>query len=403
MVVFARRTQAGFLVLLLLVIPLLVAGSPTAAQSGSLGVTPAELRVQEAQEGERYQRHVTIQNVLDTPTVFTLKLRGDVEPWTTTSPVDRMEVPAQTNARLQVDFDVPSDAYIGTHTGFLTIEADPGDQPEGSGLATSWAVTVLLNVTVGGDPFQELHWSQANAQDVEIGTSPIGTLDVTNAGNVVTLAQARAQVLDFHDDEVLAETETETSVIPGRTQTMRFEFDDALPEGQYRMHFQSTAPTTSYEATDTFKVVPPGALGKTGVLRFIEHEPWVKAGDPVRLAAVFDNTGNVSIARAGFTAEIYRDDRLVGVVESPTLVVLPGETQELAAFYTPEERGKHIIVGRVNYDGFETEPSESILNVQSSGPASLETLLPWMILAAVVIAASGWVLWRRNQAKRQQG
>lgn len=403
MVALVPRSRGILLVLLLLIVPLLLAAGPATAQSGSLGVTPAELRVEQAQEGERYGRQVTIQNVLDTPTVFTLKLRGDLEAWTTTAPADRLEVPAQTNAKLQVKFDVPSDAYIGSHTGFLTIEADPGDQPEGSGLATSWAVTVLLNVTVGGDPFQEVIWSQATAQDVEAGTPPIGSVNVANTGNVVTLAQARAQILDFHDDEVLAETQAQSSVIPGRTQTLQFEFDDPLPEGQYRMRFRSIAPTASYEATDTFKVVPPGALGKAGILRFIEHEPWVAAGEPVRLAAVFDNTGNVTIARAGFTAEVYRGDRLVGVVESPSLVVLPGETQELAAFYEPQERGKHIIVGRVNYDGFETEPSESILNVQSSGPASLGAMLPWLLLAAVVVAGTGWALWRRRQASRQEG
>lgn len=400
MVVVARKTGPGLAVLMLVALPLAIAAAPAVAQDGSLGITPAEVRVANAQEGERYERQVTVQNVMDTPTIFTLSLRGDVQPWTTVTPTHQLEVPAQTNAQIRLTFDVPTDTYVGTHTGFLTVQADPGEQPQGSGLSTAWAVTVLLNITVGGDPFEQLTWSEATAEDVEIGTPPSAFVRVVNSGNVVTLAQARAQVLAFHDDTVLAETQAQSTVIPGRQERLDFPFEQPLPEGQYRMRFISET-STAYETIEEFKVVPPGALGKEGILRFIEHEPWVAAGEPVRLTAVFDNAGTVTIARAAFVAEVYRGDRLVGVVESPSLVVPAGVTQELSAFYTPQEPGQHTIIGRVNYDGFETQPSESILNVERAGPLSPDAMVPWLILAGVVITGVGWAIWQRGRNPRR--
>lgn len=384
---------------LALALPLFLGAA--SAQGESLGVSPAEVRIENAQGGQSYERTVTVQNELSTATVFTLELRGDNEPWTTTDPIERLEVPARTNAQITVTFGVPEDAYTGTHAGFLTITADPREQPEGSGLAMAWGVTVLLNVIVGGEAEEQLTWSTPEAPDVEIGTPPMGFLTATNTGNIVSTATARAEVLAFDTDDVLAEAQAEAVVIPGRTERLEFTFEQTLPEGQYRMRFTAGAPSP-YEAIEPFKVVPPGALGKEGVLRYIEHEPWVRAGDPVKLTAAFDNTGTATIARAAFTAEIYLDDRLVGVVEGDSRVIHAGDSTGLSAFYTPEEAGRHTIVGRVNYDGFETLPSESVLNVQSDGGSTAGSWLPWLLFALVAAGAGGWFNWTRTRTRKRQ-
>jgi hypothetical protein len=368
----------------------------TTAQSGSLGVTPAEVQVTGAQPGQSYQRTVTVQNAMDTPTVFTLGLHGATAPWTQAQPAQQLQVPAGSSASITLTFNVPEDAYIGPHTGQLSINADPQNQPSGSGLATSWGVTVLFHIDVGGEAEERLTWTNAQAEDVEIGTPPRGHITVTNSGNVLSLARVQAQVLAFDTDTILAETTGQATVIPGQHTRIDLDFDTPLELGQYRMRFVSL--NDGHEATDGFKVVPVGALGKEGLLRFIEHEPWVQAGRPVRLTAVFENIGTITISQAAFTAEVYKDGRLLFVTESGPLVVRPGERSELVVYYTPEEPGEHRITGRVAYDGFQTLKSESILNVEpSTTPATTWLLLVPMLLAGIIVYA-GYQVHRRTRA-----
>lgn len=354
----------------------------------SLGVTPAEVTLPDSQRGETYVRQVSIQNEFDTPTHVTLELGGETGGWATTSPAHSLTVAAREHVDVQVRVEVPSDAANGAHAGFLRVVADAKQQPDGSGFALRYAVAVPLNVTVGGEQVVRMRWDSVHAENVETGTPPALVASAVNEGNVRTVARVRADVLPFSSDTVLASAEGAVEVLPGERAQLRVAFDAPLPEGQYRVRVHAEPDGGAEARIVAFKVLPPGSLSKDGFLRYIEHEPRVQPGQPVKLSAVFENTGKAPIGRAKLLAEVYVDGVLVAVVESDPRVVGVGERVNLTAFYTPATGGVHRIVGHVSYDGFDAMPTESLIAVEAAPAATGSPSLAPLALGAAGAAAA---------------
>lgn len=382
-----------------------VPGPLGAAQAQeSLGVTPPEHEVEDAQRGQAYERRVTIQNQFDSPTLVTLEPLGEVGNWTSTEPASGFEIPPRSDASLRLAIRVPGDAANGLHTGFLRIVAEPKAQPSGSGFALRYAVAVVLNVTVGGEAVVRLRWVAVEAANVEVGSAPDVVVRVANEGNVRTAARGEAEVLDASGRPLatpLVATFAE-EVIPGETRGIRVPFERGLPLGSYVARVRAVAPE-AFVGEDPFTVCAPGCVGKEGILRFLEHEPRAEAGLPVKVTAVFENVGTVPIGRAKFTGEVYLEDTLVAVLTSDELVVPVGARANLSSFFTPTQPGTHRIVGKVTYDGFETPPNESILAV--SGGAGLGglgfALPPWAPYAGLALAALLLVALGRRRRRRR--
>lgn len=388
-----RVRRAAVLLFALLALSVPTVPSATAAESAprteSLGVTPAEVQVPDAQRGESYLRQVSIQNEFDSPTRVTLELSGETGGWATTLPADALTVGPREHATLEVRLAVPDDAANGVHSGQLRVVAEAKQAPDGSGFALRYAVAIPLNVTVGGDQVVRMRWVDVQSPDVETGTPPSVVAAALNEGNVRTVARLRAELMPFASEEVLATAEGFTEVLPGARGEVRVAFDEALPEGQYRVRVQAE-PASAAEPPRVlaFKVLPPGSLDKDGLLRYIAHEPRVVAGQPVKLSAMFENTGTTSIGRAKLVAEVYVDGVLVAVVESEPRVVGVGEQANLTAFYTPTSGGVHRIVGRVTYDGYEAMPSEGILTVRDDATSASPIRFHPVVLGAAGLVAA---------------
>ncbi|HET6405152.1 MAG TPA: hypothetical protein VFH78_10930 [Candidatus Thermoplasmatota archaeon] len=351
-----------------------------AAEGESLGVTPTEVVVSSAQRGETYVREVTLQNQFDTPSRFVLEREGEVGEWARVEPAEDVLLPPRTNERLRVVLVVPPETPNGPHEGMLRFVGAPKEQPGGSGFALRYAVAVPLHVDVGGDQLVQLRFLAADARDVEAGTPPVVAVGVTNEGNVRTQARATAHVLDAAGAEI-ASASNATRLRPGERGELRIPLPAPLPEGTYRVLVRpDDAPPL---AETSFKVVPPGTLGKEGTLRFLQHEPSTFAGYPIRVGGHFENTGASAIARARLVGEAWQGDRLVGVFSSEELSVAAGESIELVAYFTSPVAGPLRLVAHVVYDGFRTPPNEGILVV---GGAAGEAGAAWHPIAAGGVA-----------------
>jgi hypothetical protein len=378
------------------------------AQAPSLGVTPPQVDLLDAQRGEGYEVQVEVQNQFDTPTEVTLTPLGETGNWTTSDPASGFQVPARTNQAITLTIAVPGDAPNGLHTGFLQLIAEPKEQPTGSGFALRYAVAVVLNVTVGGEAVVKLRWSDAEANDVEQGSMPDVAVLVRNEGNVRATPSATARILAPDGATLLLTGQGELEeagdagqlgLRPGQTATVRFRFDGAPLAARsepYRAELRSTGPGELAERLP-FHVVPVGTLGKEGALRFLAHEPWVDPGKPVKVTAVFENTGQALISAAKFTGEVSLDGQLVAVLDTDALVVPAGRSANLSAFFTPAEPGVYAIRGQVTFDGFTSEPNDSLLNVRAQaartsgqGAGLALPLGAWAVggLAALALAGS---------------
>lgn len=389
---------------LALALALLAPALPLAqAQEGqSLGITPPNVEVAGAQRGQSYQRTVTVQNQFDTPTVLTVEPLGAAGAWTASVPGTGHEVPPRTSQPLTLTIAVPADAANGVHTGFLRIVAEPKGQPDGSGFALRYAVAVVLNITVGGEAIVNLRGVDARAEDVEAGHPPVVAATMENLGNVRAAARATAEVLDAATRASVPGalgTGEVPDVRPGQQVEVPLAFPAALPPGTYLARVRSPD-DAGFERVVEFKVVPPGSLGKKGELRALEHEPWVQAGHPVKVVCRFANTGPAAIAGARCSGEVLLDGRLVGVFESPALVVAPGAIANLTAYATPDRAGTYTLVAKVTYDGFESRPNESLLNVQggaaSPGGGGFDPFLLGLALIGIAVVAAVAALRRRR-------
>lgn len=389
-----RRRRVVLLVAALAVLPM---AASVSAQDESIGVTPAEISIVDAQPGETYLKQITIQNEFDTTTRITLDPMGEVGDWTRTEPVGPFEIPARTHRTIDAYITVPSDAFVGQHEGFLRVIAEAKEEPDESGYGIRWSVAVTLNVTVGGDPIVDLRFVDPQARDVEIGTSPKVSVGVVNEGNTQTTATAKAEILPLEGDEVLATASASVTTIPGEQARIAFPFESALPEGQYRARITSQ-PDAVFEETVPFKVVPPGMLGKDGRIRYLDHDPRADVGETVKVVALFENTGNTTISRAKLSLEAWLDGDLVEVLGSEGLVAPAGQTTNLTVYFTPEDPGRYRLVGVVNYDGFETPDNEGVLTVGGAAAAGqVPGLLGVVLLVVAGVGTGAFWLWRRDR------
>lgn len=372
--------------------PLLPSGPAQGAES--LGITPPNIEVVGAQRGQAYERSVVVQNQFDSPTVLTLEPLGAVGSWTTTAPGSGHEVPPRSQERLVLTIAVPGDAPNGLHSGFLRVVAEPKGQPQGSGFALRYAVAVVLNVTVGGEALIKLRGLDARAEDVEVGTPPVVYATLANEGNVRAPARATVEVLDAATSAPVAgaaATGDVAEVRPGQQVEVPMTLPQALPEGPYLARVRSPD-DPAFERIVEFRVVPRGLLGKRGELRALEHEPWVEAGRPLKVACLFANTGSGPISAAKCSGELRLDGRLVAVFTSDALVVPAGQVASLVAYVTPDRPGAHTLVASVTFDGLTSRPNESVLNVQgdpSGGAAGGMALGSWPLLAGLALALVG--------------
>lgn len=375
----------------------LLLAPPAGAAEESFGVSPAELVIDGAQTGVSYRDQVEIQNEFDSETTVTLNLSGEVGAWTTLGRESGFTMEPRSRARINVTVEVPEDAVNGTYEGKLHLTADEKDQPNGSGASIRHSVSVLLNATVGGKPQVEIGWQGVRAQDVEVGSPPQASVQVVNQGNVRTDVEAEATVFPLSGRDSVAQARANERLIPGEQSRLAFTFDTALSEGTYRVRVQSTGPGVLDENA-TFNVVPPGALGKDGVLRFFEVPSKPSAGHPVEVQAVFENTGNTTIASAKATGKVLFDGQTVAVIESDALVVRPGDRTNLTAFFTPDEPGRYVVEGHVVYDGFRTVTKSSFVevtgNAGSTGPLEGQRL--WIAIGVAGAVLGGLWVYRRG-------
>ena len=163
-----------------------------------------------------------------------------------------------------------------------------------------------------------------------------------------------------------------------------------------------------------FQVLEKRALTCSGELRAVRAPEEGVPGQPIKIEADFQNTGEVEF-EATLMLEVSRGGELLKIVEGQSLLLTVGDTGTLAADVDPEGDGDYLVEGRVVYAGKSVEISPVSVSVRSSTPsqgnvravsetegraelpiAPVASVVAGMALAALLII----VLERRRRATR---
>jgi hypothetical protein len=367
---------------LLVLAGMLLATMAVAQGNEAIGVSPGTITVADAQPGETYHTTVSLQNQFDTASPFSASANGTAGSWTVLDSGATFQMAARSSKAIDVAITPPDGTGPGNVTGQVTFCREGTAAPSGSGVGTRRCVGVVLHVNVGGDVHRLVTWLGATAEDVQVGRSLSANVTARNDGNARDLAEARAEVTPFAGGAVLAQGNGSLELDPGQTGDVVIALGSSLPIGQYLVKVTSTDPV-GFETTLDVKVTAEG-VAPDGRLRGILHTVRVPAGKPLTLQAWFENTGDVPVASARFLGQVLQGDGVVAQIGSDPVAVPAHGHANITTVWTPAEGGVYRVVGHVEYDGYRTPDSESLVEV---GPASGTSWLLVGIVVALFVAA----------------
>jgi len=352
----------------------------------AIGVSPAILYYENMLRGGYAEREVTISNSFNDPVIIGVAAKGEIKDWLDFEggfSVKQGE-PARMKLIIRPPIDIPNGIYSGTirftSSSFGTVESQIGSSIQAS-------VEANIRITITDEQILACEIGSVLARSAEVGSPVVFSFSLKNGGNVRVNPSASLDIWDQDQINIVKHFEQVGRVVlPTQRQEIVIQMPtDDLPIGQYWVDFTITECADSYQFL-TFDVKEKGSLETSGVLHNILNDVWVTVGDIVPITAVFENTGE-NQASAKFKGTIELEGRVIDLIESEELLVLPGEKVDFVMFFTPKEDGRHIIKGKVFYGSKRTFESFGVLNVlPRETNTALIVVLIVVLIAAIIIA-----------------
>jgi hypothetical protein len=304
--------------------------------------------------------------------------------------------------------DVPHDAAKGRHLG--RIDFIPAASGAGGNQVLS-GVSGLLDISVDPTAVHDLAVEAMRVPNVHVEEPLPIEVDARNRGNVQDAYRLEVSVLDVARTTVHLQTTFDAAPLTaGDRRTDTFNATLSLPEGQYAYTLTATLKGSSKvlrTEQGLFQVAGPGAKFRLATLPLLSvAPPEPKAGEEVRVLALFRNEGVLDLKEVRFTATVLRDGTPVATLESPPVAVGAQRNATLLATYTAGKAGAYLVRGHAVYDGLVTEDQEAAFEVASAAPSFLHlpglnlNLPAWLgtplgLLLLLVGLLGLLALWRR--------
>jgi hypothetical protein len=386
------KTQSmGAFALLLSLFILASASIPVNAVFG-LAVSPSEVRISDMLRGSTANTTITVYDPSDSPISYTANVSSNISDAISVAP-NSGSVAGKSSAPLTVTVHVSETKPNGVYNGSILINASVSSQGQ---VTIVPAIEIKASYSVTDRETQGLTIRGVQLFDTEFGSPFPFLVSGTGTGNVDAVGHLRVDLQDAKTNASVGTfNSTQFTITARKTEKASGTFGNAsIPVGQYLAHADVMFNGTSiYNYTKQVEVFQPGVLRSKGELERIDLKPWCTIGETVKLTGVFKNTGEVGI-NGTLRLEMSKDGKLVANASSDTLLVLPGETVSLAAYFTPASAGQYQITGHVAYANKQTEDMPTILNVQNSGANMW--LIGGVVAAAIAAGAVGVYYYRKK-------
>ena len=409
-----HRTALTIFPLLLLIL------SPLEASALGLGVSPGAVEFKDVLRSGYAEKTVTLSTSSDEPITCQISAEGPFRNWLRYLPGETFTIPPRSQVKLKIIVEPPEDIPNGLYDGYVVIAIIPkGREGGGMGSAISAAVSVKSSIQISD--VERKHFfliGQPTAVDSEEGKPINFYFSFENDGNVRLYPKIHIDILSEDKTTVLKSIDySEKILLPTARTDILITSQNDLPIGKYwgkaTVYLDNSV---LYEYMLSFQVLERGSLRIKGNLVKVElNKIWVYSGEMVEINATFVNEGVLSTP-AVFNGKALLGDGIEALVKSDEVEVSPGETVELASYFTPKKAGRYTIIGKVQYSKKITDEKSTILNVRdiSEKPVTATTAVKEtsgsgidMVQAAgallVFSIIVGFVLWRMKKSSRKRG
>jgi hypothetical protein len=410
-----------YLALLSLVL-LVAAHDVQRAGAEGIGIYPGDIKYMNVLRGGQYFQDVGVVNDSKVERVFRLEAGGDIAAWVgffdirdRAKQVTEISIPASSDGHVFMRLLVPPDLANGRYGGYVRTLATIPSNIEGSTLTVTVGAQASVDVIVTGTQNLAGNLVDLGATDTEVGTPLRLRTVVLNSGNVVVQPE-----IYFDVRPVAAAPGSSTSVpslatvpgprrvtanepvFPGETKTLITEIPtDTLAPATYRADIAVRFGSFTFGSRNlNVTVHPRGALTRQGELLELRLVNEPQPGGLAKVQATFINTGQID-SKAAFVGELYHQGELVNAITGLEKVVSKGEQAALDLLVEVPVRGEYRLVGKVSFEGRETDSRELVISV---GVPSEAGIGPWPFIggAAAVLALllAGGGFWLRARAAR---
>ena len=331
---------------------------------------------------------------------FKVTTEGATKDWITLDKGTQFTMPVgEQRFPIVVIVNIPKDIANGEYKGGIRLESSSKSPNEtgGSGASVSLSALIQTDFTITGEQVLEYEISSIGIQTIEDGSPLEVSLIIINTGNVTARpTKVHVEVFDKFNKNLLESQDIIEmgSVEPFVTGDIVIPVPTKLGIDQYWARISVYKNEVLLKEQDlVFEIVPVGNLQKNGNLKEILCNKKAAIGEVVKITGVFENTGQSNYS-AKLVAEIYKNGKLVKLVESDLVNVNKGKTENLSAYFTPDVSGEYTIKAHVAYSGGKTPEKEfkiSVGNVgllASIGSIGLHGLIPTVAIFLLILVVA---------------
>ena len=337
-----------------------------------IGIAPAEVLIENALRGGEAESSITIFNTGSEDDTFSLSASGDISKWVSyynkndpETIIETIDIPGSDKVQVLAVLRIPPDAQNENYYGSLDITTAPKNtSTEGVGQHLIVGASSKITIAVTGEQKIDGKVIGITIADTEHNNPLKVKVIFENTGNVIV--NPKIDVIIYqNENEVHRYVHQSTKVKPTLTETIIAIWNTTssnVPDDYIANVTVSLEGRTIESKNVPFKILPFGSLTRQGNLTeiIVENEPVI--GTPLRIGAVFKNTGMIE-SSAKFSGEVYRDGDFIDTIMSDELLVEINKEVMLISYFKPESAGDYLIKGKVTYAGKETPIKEVAFNV----------------------------------------
>jgi hypothetical protein len=351
---------------------LIISISPSSAYG--IGIAPALYEVTDAFRGGEYLRTITVFNPDDNAKDFALRAEDEAGSWIKFYKIDdintsinKISIGAKENKAFLAIIKIPLEEGVGKYNATIIAETLPENGTTSGSMSAVLQGRTRVYISITGDQVIDGEVNSIIADNSETGYPVMINTVFKNTGNVVvkpkieiTILKDNATITSFiHESTKVRPTSNEPIIVEWNTTSKDIPDD-------YKAKVVVSLDDRVVKADEvSFKILPVGTITRQGNLTSIsiEGEPAIDAVAIVK--AVFQNTGIIETP-AKFSAEVYKDNKLIETLSSDELTVQKYKGIVLTSYLKIISPGKYLIKGKVIYSGKVTPVKEYSFEVSDN-------------------------------------